>query len=129
MNTPGRPKKPAGDKKQPVCIKLSPWVKAKLKEVNASQTVENALVNFWRKDMYTIEITKYNKDRNEFIAELNNNTEVRFDPFVTGALQFSEDDYENNKGFEFVGKSYHMSSYSTYLGCIIPDTSGLIEIN
>jgi len=57
----GRPKKPTDEKKQPVCIKLSPWVKAKLKAMNASKTIEDALIKFWREDVDTIEITKYNK--------------------------------------------------------------------
>jgi hypothetical protein len=43
----GRKKKPETEKKQPVCIKLSPWVKSKLKAMNASKTVEEALIKFW----------------------------------------------------------------------------------
>ena len=44
---PGRKKKPPSEKKEPVCIKLSPWVKAKLKTVNASKTIEEALIKLW----------------------------------------------------------------------------------
>ena len=79
-------------------------------------------------------VTKeYDKDRNIFKAILPNDEIVYFDPFVGCAIELSDEDYVNDKGFEYVDKVFLLTDFSverwdiiTYI--IVPNEGGIVDI-
>ena len=76
---------------------------------------------------------KYDKDKNFFTAILPSDEIVFFDPFVSCAIELSDEDYEKGKGFEFENKAYLVTEFSvqkwdikSYM--IIPREGGLIDL-
>ena len=75
-----------------------------------------------------LKIISYNKERNVCNGELQNGNIVEIDPFVSCAIELSDEGYENGEGSRVVGKSYVLTSYSVYPHSIIPHENGMIEV-
>lgn len=76
-----------------------------------------------------IKLKSYDKLRNEFKATtLQNGNTITLDPFVNCAIELSDDDYELDKGFYFVGRVFIMTAYLVRHDCVIALESGLIDI-
>lgn len=76
---------------------------------------------------------EYDKSRNIFKAILPSDEIVYFDPFVGYAIELSDEDYVNGKGFEYVNKVFLLTDFSverwdasSYI--IVPDEGGIVEL-
>lgn len=77
---------------------------------------------------FRIEVTDYDKETNTCKAILLNGDIVNFDPFVFCAFPMTDEEYENGKGFEVVGKKYLLTQFTVYTDQIAPHENGMIEI-
>ena len=79
-------------------------------------------------------VTKeYDKYKNMFKAILPSDEIVYFDPFVGCAIELSDEDYANDRGFEYVNKAFLLTDFSvkrlniiSYL--IVPSEGGIVDI-
>ena len=81
----------------------------------------------------TVTIASYDKSKNYFTAKTSLGENILFDPFVTCAIELSDDAYLDGKAFEFVGKTYICFSYSVQvwndgMAMLTPDENGMAEI-
>jgi hypothetical protein len=80
-------------------------------------------------------VTKeYDKDRNIFTAILPSSEIVYFDPFVSCAIELSDEDYINGKGFEYTNKTFLLTDFSVQRWdissfMITPSEGGMIEMS
>tara|TARA_R110002096_G_scaffold327284_10_gene521339 strand:- start:4234 stop:4476 length:243 start_codon:yes stop_codon:yes gene_type:complete len=75
-----------------------------------------------------IYITEYNKESNSCKARLQDNKIIVLDPFVSCAIELSDDDCNNGEGHSIVGKTYILTEYSVYKSVVIPDENGMVEL-
>ncbi len=75
-----------------------------------------------------VKITDYDKASNTCTAQLLNGDIIELDPFVGCAIDMTDDDYENNKGFDVVGNSYLLTEYTVYKEIVVPSEGGMIAI-
>jgi hypothetical protein len=76
---------------------------------------------------------EYDKYRNIFKAILPSDEIVYFDPFVGCAIELPEEDYANDRGFEYVNKAFLLTEFrvqrwdiGSYM--IVPREGGIIEL-
>ena len=75
-----------------------------------------------------LKVISYDKETNTCKAQLLNGDIVDFDPFVSCAVNLTDDDYHNGKGSEIVGKSFILTIYSVYPNNVVPHQTGMIEV-
>ena len=84
-----------------------------------------------------LQVTGYNKDRNHCEAKLEDGQLVTFDPFVTGAIELSMEDYEAGNGADLIGQSFLLTDFGVmpwakyddkYHYMILPREDGLIML-
>jgi len=75
-----------------------------------------------------VKITDYDKASNTCTAQLLNGDIIELDPFVGCAIELTDEDYENNKGFDIVGKTYLLTEYTVYKDNVVPGEGGMLEI-
>ncbi len=79
-------------------------------------------------------VTKeYDKHRHMFKAILPSDEIVYFDPFVGYAIELSDEDYVNGRGFEYVNKTFLLTDFSVERWdissfMIVPNKGGIIEL-
>lgn len=71
-------------------------------------------------------IVAYNKDSHECEAKLLNGDIIILDPFVSCAIEMTDEDCVLGKGFDIVGNSYLLTEYSVYKSCVVPEKGGMI---
>lgn len=59
----------------------------------------------------TLRVKKYHKNRNYFEAVLMSGDVVAFDPFVSCAIELSDNDYHAGKGEDLVGKNFVITGF------------------
>tara|TARA_R110002096_G_C14661646_1_gene728198 strand:- start:25547 stop:25831 length:285 start_codon:yes stop_codon:yes gene_type:complete len=75
-----------------------------------------------------IQLIEYRKESNDFIAKTRLGESFVFDPFVSCALSMTDNEYENGKGFDFVGHDFLMNHYTVTHDNVYSHEGGLIEI-
>ena len=73
-------------------------------------------------------INHYDKELNTCTAILLNGDVICIDPFVFCAIPLSNEEYESGKGFDVVGKTFLLTSYTVYIDGVVPHEGGMIEI-
>lgn len=81
----------------------------------------------------TITIYEYDKAKNYFTGKTSRGEHVYFDPFVSCAIDLSDDEYLEGKAFDYIGRAYVCFDYSVQVGLfgqsmVIPSESGMVEI-
>ena len=84
-----------------------------------------------------LHVKDYFYDRNYCEAVLASGEVVAFDPFVSCAIEMSDDDYRAEKGAELKNKSYLITSFSVqpwydhdnrFNYMVTPNEGGIIEL-
>lgn len=75
-----------------------------------------------------VKIIGYDKASNTCTAQLLNGDIIELDPFVGCAISMTDDDYEKDRGFDIVGKSYFLTEYTVYKENVVPSEGGMIAI-
>ena len=73
-----------------------------------------------------LKIKSYDKSKNIFLAELLNGDVVAFDPFVSCAIELTDQDYEAGMGANFVGCEYLLIEYTVYKDLVVPCQNGIV---
>jgi hypothetical protein len=76
-----------------------------------------------------VEIIDYDKASNTCTARLMNGDIVELDPFVCCAISMTDEEYENNAGFDTVGNKYILTEYIVNKDNVVPCEGGMIKIN
>lgn len=75
-----------------------------------------------------IKIIKYNFDKNVCKAILQDGKIIDIDPFVGCALELTDADYNEKKGYDIVGNIYILTDYSVHPGMVLPSEGGMTFI-
>ena len=75
-----------------------------------------------------LKVTDYDKESNTCTAQLLNGDIVLFDPFVGCAISMTDEEYENDKGFDIVGNNYILTDYTVYKDSVVPAKDGIIAL-
>ena len=76
-----------------------------------------------------IRIKSYNKSTNTCQAYLQNGNIIDIDPFVACAVEMTDDEYNADKGYDMVDKSFVLIDYSVSPFWVIPTAGGMIDIS
>jgi len=73
-------------------------------------------------------ITEYNPLSNNCRAQLQDDNFICLDPFVSCAINMTDEEYAAGEGHNLVGKTYLMTSYTVYKHEVVPHEDGMIEL-
>jgi len=75
-----------------------------------------------------VKITDYDKTSNTCTAQLLNGDIIELDPFVSCAINMTDEEYESGKGFDIVGNNYLLTAYTVYKGNVVPHKGGMLPV-
>ena len=75
-----------------------------------------------------IQLIEYRKKSHDFIAKTKMGESFVFDPFVACSLLMTDDEYEDGKGFDLVGREFLMTYYAATNHNVYTHEGGLIDI-
>lgn len=75
-----------------------------------------------------VKITDYDKASNTCTAQLFNGDIIELDPFVSCAINMTDEEYDKGKGFDIIGKDYLLTEYTVCKENVVPHEGGMIAI-